>query len=138
MILDGPEKHAGHTYVLTGPRLINMPELAEILSQGIGHHVRYLHLPSPIFKLLIKFSGADDFTAGGTVAQFVEIIRPGLEGVEVSADIEQITGRRATSFEEWVGRNKESFEGFDAGPYIASGIVASLAVVGVMVFRRVM
>ncbi|KAJ4387267.1 hypothetical protein N0V93_007856 [Gnomoniopsis smithogilvyi] len=135
VILDGPKNHAGQVYVLTGPRLINMPELATILSQGIGHRVRYLHLPSPIFKQLLKLGGADEFMANGLVAQFVEIIRPGLEGVDVSNDIENITGKRATSFEEWVAKNEDKFKGFDTGLYIASCLVAGAAVVGLFVFR---
>ncbi|KAJ4405300.1 hypothetical protein N0V82_010334 [Gnomoniopsis sp. IMI 355080] len=134
---DGPKQHAGQVYVLTGPKLINMPELATILSQQIGHRVRYLHLPGSIFKQLVKLGGADEFMANGLVAQFVEIIRPGLEGVDISGDIEKITGRRATSFEDWVARNRDKFEGFDIGPYIASILVAGFAVVGFFVLRRV-
>lgn len=134
-MLDGPKQHAGKVYVLTGPRLINMPELAMILSQKIGHHVRYLHLPGPIFKQLAKLGGADEFMANGMVAQFVEIIRPGLEGIDVSGDIEKITGQPATSFEEWVARNKGTFEGSDVAPYIASILIAGFAAVGLYVFR---
>lgn len=126
-MIDGPTFHAGKVYVLTGPRLVNMPDLAKILSKEVGHKVRYLHLPGPIFKRLLKLGGMDEFWANGLVAQFVEIIRPGLEGVEVSDDIEKITGRKATSFEEWVARNKQQFEGFDAGPYIAAGLVGGVA-----------
>lgn len=112
-----------------------MPELATILSEEVGHNVRYLHLPSPIFKRLLKLGGMDDFMANGLVAQYVEIIRPGLEGVEVSADIEKITGRKATSFEEWVARNKQKFQGFDAGPYIAAGVIGSLAALSAIALR---
>lgn len=137
VMLDGPEKHDGQIYVLTGPRLINMPELATILSRKIGHRVRYLHLPSPFFKQLVKLGGADEFMAEGLVAQFVEIVRPGLEGVEVSADIETITGRPATSFEEWASRHKQKFEGCDIGLYVASGLIAGFAVVGYLVLRSV-
>lgn len=134
-MLDGPKTHAGQVYVLTGPKLVNMPELATIFSKEIGHRVRYLHLPSLLFKQLVKLGGADEFMANGLVAQFVEIIRPGLEGVDVSDDIENITGRRATSFEEWVARNKDKFVGFDMGPYITSGLVAGFAVMTFFVFR---
>lgn len=134
-MIDGPTIHAGKVYVLTGPRLVNMPELAERLSKEIGHKVRYLHLPGPIFKRLLKLGGMDEFWANGLVAQFVEIIRPGLEGVEVSTDIEKITGRKATSFEEWVARNKQNFGGFDAGPYIAAGAIGVLAALTFLAFR---
>lgn len=135
-MLDGPTLHAEKVYQLTGPRLINMPELAEILSKGIGHNVRYLHLPGPIFKRLLKLTGMDEFWANGLVAQFVEIIRPGLEGVEISDDIEKITGKRATSFEEWVAKNKQKFEGFDAGPYIAASAVGGFAALTFFALRN--
>lgn len=122
--------------MLTGPRLLNMPETAAVFSRVIGHNVCYLHLPGPIFKRMLKLGGADEFMANGLVAQFVEIIRPGLEGIEVSADIEGITGRPATSLGEWAARNRDKFEGFDAGPYVVSGIVVGVAAVGFLASRR--
>lgn len=126
-MVDGPDKHAGQTYILTGPKLLNMSEIAAILSRTIGHRVRYLHLPGWMFKRLVKLGGADEFMADGLVAQFVEIIRPGLEGIEVSDDIERITGRPATSFAEWAAKNKDKLKGVDGWPYFASALAAGVA-----------
>lgn len=135
VILDGPAKHAGKVYNLTGPQRLNMSEFAAIFSLTIGHHVRYLHLPSPVFKQMVKLGGADDFMANGLVAQFVEIVRAE-EDVDVSRDIQEILGRPATSVEQWSARNRDKFEGFDVMPYIASGLTVSVAVLGYLAWRR--
>ena len=130
ILRDGPEKHGGKNYVLTGPQLLSIPEMAGILSREVGHHVRYSHLPGPVFGLLLRATGADEFTANGLVAQFVEIVRPGLEGIEVSDHVERIIGRPPTSFEVFVREHREDLRGFDAGPWIAGGVgvIASLCV----------
>lgn len=134
VIVDGPAKHASKVYVLTGPQRLNMSEYAAIFSRTIGHHVRYLHLPGPIFKRMVKLGGADDFMADGLVAQFVEIVRAD-EDVDVSDDIRQILGRPPTSVEQWSARNRDKFEGFDVVPYIASVFVAGVAVLGYLAWR---
>lgn len=135
VILDGPEKHADKTYLLTGPQLLNMPELGSILSRVLDHRVRYLHLPSPIFKRLVMLGGVDEWMADGLVAQFKEVVRPDLEGVEVSHDTETITGKPATSFEEWASKNRERFAGFDIAPYLFAVLVGGLATAAVVVSR---
>lgn len=135
VILDGPSKHASKVYNLTGPQRLNMSELAAIFSRTIGHHVRYLHLPGPIFKRMVKLGGADDFMANGLVAQFVEIVREN-DDVEVSYDVQEITGRPATSVEQWSERNRDKFEGLDVAPYIASGLVVGVAVLVYLAQRR--
>lgn len=127
VILDGPARHASKVYNLTGPQRLNMSELASIFSRTIGHRVRYLHLPAPVFKRMVMLGGANDFMANGLVAQFVEIVREN-DDVEVSDDIQEILGRPATSVEKWSERNRDKFEGFDAVPYLASGLVAGVAV----------
>lgn len=135
VILDGPAKHASKVYNITGPQRLNMPELAAIFSRTIGHHVRYLHIPGPIFKRMVKLGGADDFMANGLVAQFVEIVREN-DDVEVSYDIQEILGRPATSVEQWSARNRDKFEGFDVVPYIASSLMVGVAVLGYLAQRR--
>ncbi|KAI7774811.1 hypothetical protein LA080_007781 [Diaporthe eres] len=127
VILNGPAKHASKVYNLTGPQRLNMSEFAAILSRTIGHRVRYLHLPAPVFKRMVKLGGADEFMANGLVAQFVEIVRAE-DDVDVSCDIQEILGRPATSVEQWSVRNRDRFEGFDVLPYIASGLVVGVAV----------
>lgn len=111
-----------------------MPEIAAIFTHAIGHKVRYLHLPGPIFGLLLRASGMDAWMANGLVAQFVEVIRPGLENIEIQDTVERITGRKPVSFEEFARRNRGTFEGFDVLPYLGAGVVGvgALAVYGVM------
>lgn len=103
-----------------------MPELAAILSDVLGHRVRYLHLPSPLFKQLVKLGGVDEWMANGLVAQFKDIVRHDLEGLDVSSDIEDITGKPSTSWKRWVEQNKSQLQGFDLAPYLVAGVVGAL------------
>lgn len=135
VIIDGPASHDSKVYNLTGPQRLNMSEFAAIFSRTIGHHVHYLHLPAPVFKRLVKLGGADDFMANGLVAQFVEIVRAD-DDVDVSHDIQEILGRPATSVEQWSARNRDKFEGFDVVPYLVSGLMAAVAVLGYLAWRR--
>lgn len=137
VLKDGPSKHHGEYHILTGPELLSMPEIAACFSRAIGHKVRYLHLPGPVFGLLLRVSGIDAWMADGLVAQFVEVVRPGLENLEIQDTVERITGRKPVSFEEFAKKNREKFEGFDVLPYVGAGIVGvgALAVYGLMQLR---
>jgi hypothetical protein len=135
VILDGPAIHSAKVYNLTGPQRLNMSEFADIFSRTVGHHVRYLHLPAPIFRRMVKFGGADEFMANGLVAQFVEIVRAG-DDVDVSHDIQEILGRPATNVEQWCVRNRDKFEGSDFLPYMVSGLVVGVAVLSYLVFKN--
>lgn len=116
--LDGSEQHRNKTYVLTGPALISMHDIVAALSRNIGHRVRYIDLPGPVFGALLRFSGVDSWMANGLVAQFVEVVKPNKEGVDATDDVERITGRKATSIDEFVRRNTDALKGRDILPYI--------------------
>ncbi|CAN8102734.1 unnamed protein product [Discula destructiva] len=136
-ILDGPERHAGQIYTLTGPQLLNMPERADIFSKAVGHKVRYLHLPALVFKRVVKLGGADAFMANGLVAQCVEITYDRVwRASRLVLVVERVTGKPATSFEKWAVSNRDKFEGVDNWPYLASGLAAGVAVASFVVWRK--
>ncbi len=49
--------HNHATYFLTGPETLDMKEAASRLSKVTKHKVRYLDLPNPIFKAILRLTG---------------------------------------------------------------------------------
>lgn len=125
----GPKAHAGKEYILTGPQSLNFYDMARIFSAQCGHRVRYLDLPAPAFRGILRLAGLDAWLADGLVAQFTEIVRRHDEGIEVpSPDVEIILRRPPKAFEQFVCENVEMFRGRDVLPFMqlaAVGLVAS-------------
>lgn len=102
--------HEHRDYVLTGPELLSMPDVAATLSTVLHRRVRYLHLPGPLFFLVLRLSGQDRWWARGLVRQFVDVVRHGHDNGDVMTDtVQALTGSRPRSFGEFVTRNREVF-----------------------------
>lgn len=94
--------HEGATYVLTGPELLSVPDLAAQLTTVLGHKVRYVHLPGRLFYLLLRLTGSDAFTAGGLRHQFVDVVRHGQDDAAVFTEtVRSLTGAAPRSFLEF-------------------------------------
>ena len=106
LIEDG---HEGATYVLTGPELLSVPDLAGQLSTVLGRRVRYLHLPSRLFSVLLRLTGSDAFTAGGLRHQFAEVLRHGRDDAAVFTEtVRSLTGVPPRSFAEFAEAHREA------------------------------
>ncbi|MFJ9733569.1 NmrA family NAD(P)-binding protein [Streptomyces sp. NPDC101171] len=44
-VLNDPAPHAGHVYELTGPRTVDMTEMAEVFSKALGRPISYVDVP---------------------------------------------------------------------------------------------
>nr|WSX72689.1 hypothetical protein OH826_01680 [Streptomyces sp. NBC_00899]WSX81243.1 hypothetical protein OH826_49820 [Streptomyces sp. NBC_00899] len=44
-VLRDPAPHVGHIYELTGPRAVDMTEMAEIFSNVLGRPISYVNVP---------------------------------------------------------------------------------------------
>ncbi|MCM1970577.1 NAD(P)H-binding protein [Streptomyces sp. NPDC002812] len=97
--------HAGRTYELTGPEAISPRRQAAAISRALGEEVAFVELSRE--------------EARGHMAQFMpEAVIDGtldILGVPlpaeqtVSPDVENVLGRPAGSFDEWVARNLPAF-----------------------------
>ncbi len=106
-ILMDPRRHAGKTYVLTGPEALSDGAVAEVVSRALGREVRYVDLSPQELSAALR--------NGGAPAWMVEAI-VGLEGVKsngragrVSPALEQLIGRPGERYEEFVERNRQAF-----------------------------
>lgn len=133
--MDGPYKHPAKNDVITGPQVISLPEVTAAMSRQIGHRVRYLDLPGPIFGLCLRLGSIDSWTVNGLVAQFTEIVRSNKEGIEASDVVRCITGRSPKSFEQFAAEHKDYFDCTDTTPYVGVATGITLVCVCALVLR---
>ena len=101
--------HEGATYVLTGPELLSVPDLAAQLSDVLGRKVRYVHLPSRLFAGLLRLTGTDAFTAEGLRRQFGGVLRHGEDDADVFTEtVRAITGAAPRSFADFAKAHRDA------------------------------
>lgn len=102
--------HEGQEYILTGPELLSMPDIAVQLGAVTGRRVRYVHLPSALFYALLRATGNDAWTARGLRRQFVDIVRDGHDnGTVLTDNVRVLTGREPRSFRQFAEQNRAAF-----------------------------
>ncbi|OAN67256.1 SDR family oxidoreductase [Sphingomonas sp. TDK1] len=100
--------HEGATYFLTGPETLDMKEASARLSKAIGHKVRYLDLPSPIFWAILRLTGNSKWMARGLVVQFDDVVA-GHHDIDPTFEIERLTGKPPHSFTDFIEDHRKQF-----------------------------
>ncbi len=70
--------------------------------------VRYLHLPSPLFKLILRLTGNSRWMADGLVAQFSDVVA-GHHEINPTFEIKRLTGVAPRSFSDFVRDHRDEF-----------------------------
>lgn len=91
--------HEGKTYVLTGPAAITYNEMAADVSAAIGKPVNYVPITSEQFTGALTSMGMPAWLAEG-LDELYAFYRTGA-GSMVTADVETLTGRPATTFAQF-------------------------------------
>lgn len=105
-------EHSGAEPVLTGPELLDGRGVARGLAAGLGRPVRYLHLPSRVFRTVLRASGVDAWQAEGLRQQFGRVLRRGLDGVDVMRDdVTRITGTAPRPLRAWAADHRDDLLG---------------------------
>ncbi|GAB2661897.1 SDR family oxidoreductase [Kribbella swartbergensis] len=94
--------HSGATYDLTGPVAFTLAEAAAVLSAAWGRPIRYEPETLDEAYRSRESYGAPSWQVAGWVTSYAAIASGELS--TVSPAVESITGRRPTSFEEYVAR----------------------------------
>ncbi len=106
-ILFDPIPHIGKSYVLTGVDRLSFPEIAEMFSDLLGRRIEYVDVPADKFR--------EDMTKRNFAASLIE------HHIEASRDyqgghfdatnnlVEEITGRPAVRFRDYINSNIEKF-----------------------------
>ncbi|MET8877610.1 NAD(P)H-binding protein [Nocardia sp. NPDC004604] len=97
--------HSGTTYELTGPAAISPREQADIVAAALDTSLRFVELTREQARAgMLRFMPGD--VADGTL-DIIGTPTPGEQ--QVSSDVEQVIGRPAASYAEWVQRNRALF-----------------------------
>lgn len=102
------EGHENATYFLTGPETLDMKEAAKRLSDVAGHPVRYLNLPTPVFRAILRFAGNSRWMAKGLVVQFADVVA-GHHDIDPTFEIERLTGKPPHSFTDFLRDHRQQF-----------------------------
>jgi uncharacterized protein YbjT (DUF2867 family) len=110
-VLTGDD-HDGTEPVLTGPDALDADGIARELSAGLGRRVRPLHLPSRVYRGVVRLGDVPAWQAEGLRQQFGRVLRRGLDGVDVmSDDVARITGRPPRSLHVWAAVHRADLLG---------------------------
>ncbi|MFG2049556.1 NmrA family NAD(P)-binding protein [Micromonospora sp. NPDC048935] len=98
--------HAGRAYNLTGPESLTPRERIAVLSRAIGRDVTFVPITHE--------QAVDRLTATGLSQADAEYVvgwhaTPSKESTSVVDTVEQVTGRPARTFEQWVAEHAELF-----------------------------
>lgn len=100
--------HSRATYFLTGPETFDMAEAARQLAKVTGHGVRYLDLPGPVFRTVLRLTGNSRWMANGLVAQFSDMVA-GHHDIDPTGEVERLTGQPPKDFATFLRDHRDAF-----------------------------
>ncbi|SHM76507.1 SDR family oxidoreductase [Chitinophaga sp. CF418] len=99
--------HDNKTYQITGPAAITHLQMAEILSDVLGTAVTYVELSPEQMQGALTVAGFPEWQVGGLIEDYAHYARG--EAAGVFNTVKDITGRQATSFEQFAQDYKQYF-----------------------------
>lgn len=101
--------HSGKIYELTGPELLTIGDMAQILGRVLGRPIKYVSVPLLAARVQMFLSGLDRELVGALIEVANELRTD--RGAQINGTVEQVTGRKARSFEVWCRENAQAFQG---------------------------
>jgi uncharacterized protein YbjT (DUF2867 family) len=99
--------HEGKAYTLTGPESLSAADHAAILARVLDRPVRFVDVPPEGAKAGMLESGMPPLYADALLDLLAHMKAGTLDAV--TDTVEQVTGRKPHSFEEWTTRNAQAF-----------------------------
>ncbi|MCZ7462159.1 NmrA family NAD(P)-binding protein [Streptomyces sp. WMMC940] len=109
-VLRDPAPHIGHVYELTGPRTVDMHEMAEEFSRALGRSVTYVDLPLDRWRAEVLAEVGLPPHTEQHIATMARLHRENRYD-RASDDVERVTGVAARSVEEFVAARKSFYLG---------------------------
>jgi uncharacterized protein YbjT (DUF2867 family) len=100
-------QHKNTAFGITGQEALSYSQAAEILSNAAGKRISYIDIPQDEAIKSMKRSGMEDWLIADLI-EFSNIIRAG-NATQTTDTVEQLLGRKATSFEQFVKDHISSF-----------------------------
>ncbi|MFF0227307.1 NAD(P)H-binding protein [Streptomyces sp. NPDC004629] len=109
-VLRDPAPHVGHVYELTGPRTLDMTQIAEEYSRALGRPVSYVDVPLDRWRAeVLARAGLPPHTEQH-IATMARLHREGRYD-RASDDIARVTGVPAETVETFVAARRDSYLG---------------------------
>jgi uncharacterized protein YbjT (DUF2867 family) len=105
-LVDG-DKHYNKTYMVTGPEALSYHQAADILSSATGKKIDYVNISDEEARGGMNYPGLDDWLIN-TISDLYALYRKGYAS-QVSSAVEEVTGRKATTFVEFATDHADAF-----------------------------
>ncbi len=94
-----PDRHAGKSYRPTGPDMLSVREMAQIMGKVLGRTVRHVKLPLWMFYKAARMDGIDQFMLSQLAFYMQDHDRGAFEMGGPTSHVLDVTGRPPESFE---------------------------------------
>ncbi|MFI7461280.1 NAD(P)H-binding protein [Nonomuraea sp. NPDC049646] len=109
-VLRDPVPHVGHVYELTGPRTVDMTEMAEEFSRALGRTVSYLDVPLDRWRAEVLAKAGLPPHTEEHIATMARLHRENRYD-RASDDVERVTGAPAGTIEVFVAARRDFYLG---------------------------
>jgi len=107
-ILADPAPHAGKSYDLFGPKILDMTEAAEIFSAALGRKITYVPIDSETFAGIVKTAMNADPYLIQHLSSLGQDLKDG-RTAGMNDLVEKLTGQQPMDMLEFINRNKIAF-----------------------------
>ncbi|MET7780253.1 NmrA family NAD(P)-binding protein [Streptomyces mirabilis] len=109
-VLRDPAPHVGHVYELTGPRTVDMTEMAEEFSRALGRPVTYVDVPLDRWRSEVLAKAGLPPHTEQHIATMARLHRENRYD-RTSDDVERVTSVPARTIEEFVAARRDFYLG---------------------------
>lgn len=109
-VLRDPAPHVGHVYELTGPRTVDMTEMAEEFSRALGRSVSYVDVPLDRWRAEVLAKAGLPPHTEQHIATMARLHRENRYD-RASDDVERVTGTPAQTIEAYVAAHRDLYLG---------------------------
>ncbi|WP_405876620.1 NAD(P)H-binding protein [Streptomyces sp. NBC_01136] len=110
IVLRDPAAHVGHVYELTGPRTVDMTEMAEEFSRALGRPVSYVDVPLDRWRAEVLAKVGLPPHTEQHIATMARLHRENRYD-RASDDVERVTGVPAQTIEAFVAARRDFYLG---------------------------
>ena len=105
--IENQHEYVGRILTVTGPKAINMTEVANLFSEASGKPIKFVSPPGFITGLILRWVEKQDPWTVKRMLQLFRAIRKNKES-EVTLTVEEILGRPAGSFSDFLERDRDA------------------------------
>jgi (4-alkanoyl-5-oxo-2,5-dihydrofuran-3-yl)methyl phosphate reductase len=100
--------HTEKIYELTGPELLSIGDMAQVMGRVLGKRIKYINVPLIAAKVQMRLSGIDRELVGALLELAIELRKD--RAAQRTETVEGITGRPSRSFEAWCREHIQAFQ----------------------------